>query len=558
MRPKRSILWPAVLLCAPLPAPAAQDVTFTDVARDWGITFVHDMGKSGRKMMVETMGSGGGFIDYDNDGDLDMYLVNGAPLPGYRGQPVLTNAMYRNDGSGRFSDVTSSTRTGDTGYGMGICAGDYDNDGFTDMYVTNYGPNVLYRNAGDGTFVTATLEAGVGDPSWSSSCTFLDHDRDGDLDLYVANYVDFTPENNKFCGDYAGGVRAYCHPNVYNGQPDILYRNNGDATFTDASEAAGLTARDGNGLGVVTGDFDDDGDTDLYIANDKTSNLLYRNEGGAWFTDVTLEAGVGFGLDGEAQAGMGTDFGDYDGDGDLDVIVTNLDFENNSLYRNEGHGIFSDMSFPSGIGAPSLAFVGFGTAFLDYDNDGRLDLAVANGHILDNAPYFNDATTYAQRNFLFRGIPDGRMVEQGSSTGPDMQIPNVGRGLATGDVDNDGDLDLLITVSGGSPRLLLNQGGNAGHWLGVRLVGRASNRSALGARVRLSGPHGIMTSETRSGGSYQSQSDLRLHFGFGLSDPASAAGGLPSLSIRWPSGETETLRLPGIDRFITLVEGDAR
>lgn len=524
--------------------------TFRDAAASAGITFVHEMGKSGQRMMVETMGSGGGFLDFDNDGDLDLYLVNGAPMPGWSGTGRPANALYRNDGGVRFTDVTAQSGTGDTGYGMGICAGDVNNDGFVDLYVANFGPNVLYLNAGDGTFTDATARAGVGDASWSSSCAFLDYDRDGDLDLFVVNYVDFTPENDKFCGDYAKNVKAYCHPSVYESQPDVLYRNEGDGTFTDASEPARLTARRGNGLGVVAGDYDGDGWVDLYVANDKTPNVLYHNARNGTFEDVTLTAGVGYSLDGLPQAGMGTDFGDYDGDGDLDIIVTNLDFEYNALYRNEGGGVFSDVAFAAGVGAISLSYVGFGAEFLDYDNDGRIDLAIANGHILDNAPYFNDATTYAQRPFLFRGRPEGGFDEVGRAAGDAMFEPIVGRGLAAGDVDGDGDLDMLVTVCGGRPRLLINEGGSANAWLGIRLVGTGSNRSAIGARVTARGPGGMLTEEVRSGGSYQSQSDLRIHLGLGPSPKAP-----PELHVRWPSGATRTLVPPGLNRYVTIVEG---
>ncbi|MFQ5700374.1 MAG: CRTAC1 family protein, partial [Acidobacteriota bacterium] len=484
--------------------------------------------------------------------DLDLYLVNGAPLPGYKKTRPLTNAMYRNDGTGHFTDVTVSSGTGDTGYGMGICAGDYDNDGYTDFYLTNFGLNVLYRNNGDGSFEATTGASGAGSDLWSTSCAFLDYDRDGDLDLYVANYVDFAPDNNKYCGDYARNVRAYCHPNVYNGQPDVLYRNNGDGTFTDVSDQAGLTARDGNGLGVVTGDYDNDGDIDLYVANDKSPNVLYRNEGNGRFADVTLLAGVGYSVDGEPQAGMGTFFGDYDGDGDLDLVVTNLDFEYNDLYRNEGDGIFSDASFSSGVGAVSLSYVGFGVQFFDYDNDGRMDMAVANGHILDNAPYFNDATTYAQRPFLFRGMPGGRMQEVGLKAGPGLGTPLVGRGMAAGDIDGDGDTDLLITVCGGAPRLIRNDGGDAARGLTLRLVGRRSNRSALGARASLHGPHGPEMVEVRSGGSYLSQPDMRVHFGLGPDGPAGPA----RVTVRWPSGSVETFLVDPAVRFATLLEGE--
>jgi hypothetical protein len=533
------------------PAPASP-VTFRDVTRAWGITWRHDMGLSGQRMMVETMGSGGALLDFDNDGDLDVYLINGAPMPGYRGSAALHDALYRNDGPGRFTEVTTAAGTGDTHYGQGICAADYDNDGHLDIYLANYGPNTLYRNRGDGTFENVTAAAGVEDPLWGSSCAFLDYDRDGRVDLFVVNYVDFTPANNKFCGDYPNNISAYCHPNVYNGQPDRLFRNNGDGTFTDVAEAAGISARFGNGLGVVAGDSDNDGDVDLYVANDKTPNTLYANNGDGTFTDVTLLAGVGYSLDGEPWAGMGTDFGDIDTDGDLDLVVTNLDFENNNLYRNEGGHVFSDVSFASGIGAISMSYVGFGADFLDYDNDGRMDLIIANGHILDNAPHFNDATTYAQRNFVFHGEGE-RLREVGLESGPDMAIPNVARGLASGDVDDDGDLDLLFTVCGGAPRLFLNDGGNARDWVALRLAGRASNRSAIGARVTLPGPHGPLIEEVRAGSSYQSQSDLRLHFGLG---PRGAAARAPlEAVIRWPSGESQTVRLPSTGRLYTIVEG---
>jgi len=541
-------LWAALLHLAAAPA-AGIGLTFKDIAAEAGITFVHNMGKGGEKYMVETMGSGGGLVDFDRDGYLDIYLLDGAPMPGYKGPMDFSSALYHSEGGVHFSDVTRASGAANVRYGMGVCAGDYDNDGYPDLYVTNFGPNVLYRNEGDGRFRDVTPETGVGDPLWGSSCAFLDADGDADLDLYVTNYVDFSVTNNKFCGDFARKVRQYCHPNVYNGQTDAFYRNNGDGTFSDAAEEVGIRDAGGNGLGVATGDYDGDGDVDIYVANDKTPNVLYRNDHGR-FTDVTLLAGVGYGLDGSAQAGMGTDFGDYDGDGDLDLIVTNLDFENNSLYRNEGGGAFSDMSFPSGIGGISMSFVGFGADFMDYDNDGRVDILIANGHILDNAPYFNDSTTYAQRNFVHHNRGDGTFEEVGRTLGADMAVENVGRGLASGDIDLDGDLDVLVTVCGGRPRLFRNDGGNARPSLLVRLAGTASNRDALGARVRVRAGGGSMLDEVRSGASYQSQSDTRLHFGLG------GAASADEIEVRWPSGRVDRFTQVAAGK-ITLIEGEA-
>ena len=542
----------AALSAGPLQAgPAAggaSHIVFKDVATESGITFVHDMGRSGVKYMVETMGSGGGFVDYDGDGDPDIYLLDGAPMPGYKGDHVFSAALYRNDG-GRFTDVTDLTGTGNLHhYGMGMCAGDYDNDGYQDFYVANYGPNVLYHNTGDGRFVDATAESGAGNDGWGSSCAFLDADGDGDLDLYVVNYVVFSPAINKFCGDVVNQVRTYCHPNVYESQRDAFFRNQGDGTFVDATAEAGMAGFRGNGLGITTGDYDNDGDVDIYLANDKSPNVLFENEGGT-FKNTALLAGVGYGLDGKLQAGMGTDFGDYDGDGDLDLVVTNLDFENNGLYRNDGNGVFSDVSFPSGIGGVSLSYVGFGALFADYDNDGLLDLLIANGHILDNASYFNDATTYAQRNFVHHNNGDGTFEEVGRTLGPDMNVPNVGRALAAADIDGDGDLDFLVTVSGGKPRLFRNDGGNILPSLRIRLVGTGSNRDALGARITVSAGGRNMIREIRSGSSYQSQSEMTAHFGLG------AAAEADEVTVRWLDGRLDhfTHVSPG---SVVLVEGE--
>jgi hypothetical protein len=527
------------------PPPAA--IVFKDVAAESGITFVHNPSKTAAKHLAETMAAGGALLDYDRDGDLDLFLVNGAPIPGYQGPPNFGSALYRNEGNGRFTDVTAESGAKSPGYGIGVCAGDYDDDGYQDLYVTNWGPNAMFHNEGDGRFVETTAATGTGDPLFGASCAFFDPDGDGDLDLYVANYTDASLENNPYCGDKARNIRAYCNPLVYKGARDVLYRNNGDGTFTDANDAFGVTQANGYGLGVTTGDYDNDGDTDLYIANDMTINVLYRNDGGK-LTDVSLLAGVGFGLDGLPQSGMGTDFGDYDGDGNLDIVVTNFDVQNDTLYHNEGGGVFADESFPSGVGAPSLNTLAFGVHFLDYDNDGWLDLMIANGHIMDNMSHFSDTTTTAEPNFLHRNRRDGTFEEIAATLGPDLTTPNVARGLALGDVDLDGDLDVLMTINAGRPRLFRNDGGNARASLLIRLAGTISNRDAIGARATIVAG-GLKRIQEIHQGSYASQGDTRILLGLG--DAKSAE----SLEIRWPSGR--------VDRFknvaagsVTLVEGE--
>ena len=398
---------------------AAVSVHFVDRTDESGIHFRHENGATEEKYMVETMGSGGGFLDYDGDGDLDVYLVNGTPLPGSKDVGASKgNRLYRNDGHGRFADVTLAAGVGDDGFGMGMAAADYDNDGDVDLYVTNFGDNVLYRNNGDGTFTDVTDEAGVAAGGWSTSAAFGDADGDGYLDLFVCRYVDFRLDNHKFCGNLAEGVAAYCHPDVYNPEPVLLYENTGRGTFEDVTRDAGVyVADEGKSLGVVWGDYDNDGDQDIYVANDSMRNFLFQNDGSGTFRDVTLLAGVGYSEDGQTQAGMGTDLADVDGDGWLDIFVTNLDFEYNALYQGSSSGIFIDASYNAGLAEPSLNYVGFGTFFFDYDNDGWLDLFVANGHIIDNIHRFNSVSTYEETNFLFRNTGTGAFEDVSSDAG---------------------------------------------------------------------------------------------------------------------------------------------
>ena len=520
---------------------SAVAATFADATATAGIDFEHRHGGTGERYMVETMGSGAALADLDGDGWLDIYFVQNGPTPGFVETEKLVDQYFRNRGDGSFDDATEHTGVSGDGYGLGAAAADYDNDGFIDLYVTNYGPNRLYRNNGDGTFSDVTVEAGVGDDLWGSSIAWADIDHDGLLDLYVANYVDFGWDNNKFCGDSSRGLSAYCHPDEYNALPDRLYLNVGDGTFEEIGERAGIVdILDGKGLGVVFADYDDDGDDDAYIANDSTRNLLYTNNGDRTFTEDGFLAGVGYNEDGRTEAGMGVDWGDYDGDRRLDVVVTNLTLETNTLYRNLGEGSFVDASFATGLGEPSLLFVAFGTNWMDYDNDTDLDLFVANGHIIDNIAEFGTKVegspladrTYPQTNHLYRNDGQGRFEEVHSHSGEGMDLVKVSRGSAVGDVDNDGDLDIMISNSNQSADYLRNDGGNdAGNWIQLRLVGRRANRNAVGARVTIDES---MVREVRAGSSYCSSSDTRLHVGIG-------AAGAAEVVVRWPGGETVLL-----------------
>ena len=437
-----------------------------------------------------------------------------------------------------------------TGYGMGACAADVNNDGWIDLYITNVGPNALYQNNAGKGFTDVTKASGVaGAPLFSASCAFGDVDRDGDVDLFVVNYVDARLDNNIFCGDAPKRMRIYCHPLNFKPLSNVLYRNNGNGTFTDVSAASGIGSHRGNGLGVVLGDYDDDGVLDVFVANDTTPNFLFHNDGKGRLSEVALRSGVAMASDGRARAGMGTDFADIDGDGDLDLFVTNHELETHTLYRNLGKGLFSEVTAEAGLSTPTLPFVGFGTALVDHDNDGDLDIGIVNGHVVNIPTLVRPGATLAQRKLLFVNDGRGRMREIGREAGPGFAEERVGRTLVAGDIDNDGDLDLLVTNNGGNAELLRNEGMSGNGSVLIRLVGSQSNRSAVGARVRVTAGSATQVREVKAGSSYLGQNDLRVHVGLGK------ATRFDRLEVRWPNGQNEIVQGAAVNQILTVTEG---
>ena len=542
-------------------APPSSAIHFVDVATQVGLDWRHDNGASPHKYFPETMSGGGVFFDFDSDGDLDIYALNGGALDAEElARPG--NALFRNDGE-HFAELGQELGAADRGYGMGAAAGDLDSDGDLDLYITNYRANTMLRN--DGThFTDISAISATDDSLWGSSCAFADYDRDGDLDLYVANYVryaleDAQADNLPYMSEresYRGTVqKGYPHPANFPGSPDRLFRNDGNGIFSEIADQAGISTADGKGLGVVFADWDRDGWPDIYVANDAVRNFLYRNTGNGTFVEGAELSGVAYGQDGQMEAGMGVDWGDYDGDGLLDLTVTNFQAEPNALYHNDGGPFFSVETFTSGIGMVSLPFLGFGTQFLDYDHDGDLDLFTANGHVLDNVESIDHSTQYPQRNLLLRNDGDAetgntRFSGVGDEVGMTLESPS--RGSASGDYDGDGDADLLVFNVGEKLNLLRNDGGSqAGNWLWVRLVGRASNSAGIGARLVLSAQGKRQTREMRGSRSYLSQSDLRVHFGLGMAK-------IDWLEVHWPSGLIERFDDLSVNSHRTLIEGDGK
>ena len=522
-------------------------VKFTDVTEQAGIAFKH-ISSPEKRYIVESMSGGVALLDFDNDGFEDVYFVNSLTVDLVKSGGKTKSALYRNNGDGTFTDVAEKAGVADVGWGMGASVGDFNNDGFDDLYVTCVGSNHLYKNNGDGTFTDVTKSAGVDDSRWSSGSAFVDVDRDGNLDLFVANYIEFDfahlPEFGKDRTCQYKGVSVQCGPRGLPGAGDSLFHNNGDGTFTDISEKAGVSdPHKYYGLGVMCSDFDDDGLVDIYVANDSTPNFLYHNNGDGTFKDVGFISGTAVNENGSEQGGMGVTMGDYDHDGKLDLFVTNFSDEYNTLYRAMGKGNFADVAYPAKVAGASLVYVGWGTGFFDFDNDGWLDVFLANGHVYPQLP------DYKQRNLLYKNNRDGTFTEVGAQTGVSSAEQRVGRGVAIGDLDNDGDLDIVINNLDGAPQILRDDGGNANNAIIVRTVGTKSNRDGIGARVKVVSGDLTQFNDVRSGGSYISQSDLRLHFGLEKRTKVDA------VEVRWPSGAVETVTDVGVNSIVTIREG---
>jgi hypothetical protein len=554
-------------------APAQKNPQKNTTASDLGVSFINVARESGlnaktifggehkNKFLLETTGCGVAFYDYDNDGWLDIFLVNGSRLEGFPAGSEPTSHLFRNNRDGTFTDVTSKAGVAHSGWGQGVCVGDYDNDGWEDLFVTYFGKNVLYHNNGDGTFTDVSQKAGVAGKGtrWNTGCAFVDYDHDGRLDLFVANYIDMdlatapVPESGPCLYK---SVMVACGPPGLQGGKNTLYHNNGDGTFTDVSEAAGIFRANGTyGLGVLTADFDNDGWPDIYVANDSTASALYRNKGNGTFEDVAVEAGCALSPDGKPQAGMGVSAADYDLDGNLDLVKTNFAGDTPSLYHNLGGGNFEDATFTAGLGAHTQ-FLGWGCGFLDFDNDGWPDILICNGHVYPEVEQLKTEAGYAQRKLLYRNLRNGHFADVSLNAGSGISDPVAARGCAFGDFDNDGDIDVVVNTVNDYPQLLRCDSTLQNNWIKVRTIGTKSNRSGIGARLKCiahlpdeSKPH-QQIDEVRSGGSYISQSDLRVHFGLGKAEKVDV------LEIRWPSGHVDTVKEIRANQLIFVKEGE--
>lgn len=524
---------------------------FTDVTAPAGLSWKHENAASERKYIIETMGSGGAWIDYDGDGWLDLFFVNGGPTPARKFGAAPKHGLFRNTGGKTFTNVTLKAGiTGKESFGMGAAAGDYDNDGFTDLFISGYPHSTLYRNTSKGTFTDVTAQAGVANRGrFGASAGWFDYDRDGYPDLLVLNYLDWSYEKDRACGDPARGLRQYCHPDNYARVSPVLYQNQRNGTFKDVTQKAGLAVK-GKGLGLVLADFNADGWPDVFIANDGIENFLFFNRKDGTFEDASLASGVAYSEDGLAEAGMGCDAADIFRDGTLALYVTHLEFQRNRLYRYQGPGRFIDFTAAAGLARGRNLFSGFGTRFLDYDNDGWKDLLVINGHILDNISRIHPDVEYAERKLMFRNLGHGKFEDVSAQLGTAFAVKQVGRGLMVADFDNDGDLDFATTNNGGFPELIRNDVGNRNSWVQLRLQGRHCNRDAVGARAVVRTGTVRQMDEIKGGTSYLSSGDLRLHFGLG------SARVIDEVRLTWPCGKTDTSTNLTVRRQYTWREGE--
>ena len=547
-----SVIVLAVTSQLALPTAQGTNIRLVDVAAQSGLDLLNVSGGPNKDFIVDANGNGAALFDYDNDGDLDALIVNGSTREHIAQGGDQMVALYQNDGAGHFRDVTAASGFDRRGWGSGVCIGDIDNDGNDDVYITAFGEDALWRNTGKGTFVDISRRAGIDDARWGTSCAFADYDRDGDLDLYVANYVKFdaaaipargTTTNCRFMA-----TDVFCGPKRLPGDADILYRNNGDGTFTDASAKAGVIDPGYYGFGVVFTDLTGDGWPDIYVANDSVPNLFFRNRGNGTFVEDGLASGAALSGDGRPQAGMGVDAGDYNNDGLVDLIVTNFSHDYNTLYEAGPVGIFTDRSYAAGIAATAGPYLGWGVKFVDLDNDGRLDVFIANGHVYPEVDAHGLGTRYLQKKQVF--LNEGKRFRHATAQiGGGLLIEKSSRGAAFGDVDNDGDVDVLVVNMNDRPTLLRNDSSPSNHWITLRLVGTKSNRDAIGARVRIDAAGRSQTTSVRGDGSYLSHSDLRAHFGL------REATRLDLVEIRWPSGLVETATGLTANRFYVAVEG---
>ena len=538
-----------MLLCTFVCGRSDGDIVLRDVTKETGITFTHTDGSGGELYVIEPMTGGLALFDYDGDGDDDIYFLNGAALKGTKYKTAPKNELYRNDGSFKFTDVTDRSGAGDTGFGLGVTAADYDNDGDLDIYVNNYGPNVLYRNNGDGTFTDVTARAGVanGHKVGAGVC-FLDMDKDGDLDLYVANYVEFSYDTHATTTE--NGHRIYLGPPYFGPTRDNLFRNNGDGTFTDVSDESGISGHLGTGMGVVCSDYDNDGDTDIFVANDiSAGNFLFKNDGTGKFEEIGLIAGVAYDAQGDEQGSMGVDCSDYDNDGWLDFYVTSYNKQMAVFYRSMNGRMFEDVSMITGAGTGTYVPVTWGIGSVDFDNDGDRDIFVACGHLQDMIERYDNIETYFQENVLLMNAGEGKFTDVSKDSGDGMKVKLSSRGAVFGDLDNDGDVDVVILNSRREPTVLRNDSRNSNHWLDVVLHGVKTNRDGVGARVKVVAGDLTQVDEVHSGRGYQSHYGMRLHFGLGKRDH------IDRVEVRWIGGASDIFENIAVDTLITLTEG---